>query len=109
MIVKCTIQVKFLLRNCMVALKKHQKQINPPLAPLLPQNPPNKTKKKSTNKPHPRVNEGHFAVKNQRPETCRTNLMPSHLLFQFLEIRELFKELVYTDFAASGDPSSQEK
>lgn len=33
--------------------------------------------------------------------------MPSHLPFQFLEILELFKSLVYTDFAASGDPSSR--
>lgn len=61
-------------------------------------------------KSHPSVNEeGHFSVKKRRPETCRTNLMPSHLPFQFLEVLELFKSLVYTDFATSGDPSSQEK
>lgn len=91
------------------SIKKTPKTNQPPPCPPPPPKPPKQNKKTSTNQPHPRVNEGHFAVKNQRPETCRTNLMPSHLLFQFLEIQELFKELVYTGFAASGDPSSQEK
>lgn len=102
MIPKCIIQVKFLLRSCMLTLNKqtnntHQQTKHTNKKKTTP-------KYKKTHQPTPPQCKWRRAllcsVKKLRPETCRTDLKSSHLPFQFLEILELFKSLVYTHFTA---------